>query len=267
MTSLSLSKAWDETKAIVARDGQLFASVALGLVVLPQTIIGVFAPRSNAITPAIWVFLAISVVFGFVAQVSLNRLAIGPSTSVGSAIRRGFVRMPVLVGSFAILVIALVILLIVIGMILGAVGLMAPPSAGQPPPLRIVAILVLLTAAAYAVFQLTVPAAAVEDGGSIRLIVRSWELARGQYLQLLAFVALVLTGLLTVFLAGQFVFGSLIALVLGPPETGSLSALVISFVAAVIQSVFTVIFGVMLARIYVQLSGRGSGPGVPKSGT
>ena len=48
----------------------------------------------------------------------------------------------------------------------------------------------------------------------------------------------------------------------------SLSALVISLVVALIQAFFTVVFAVMLARIYMQLAGAsGAQPTVPKSGT
>ena len=173
--------------------------------------------------------------------------------------------MPILVGSFLILSVALVVVLIIIVVILGGTGLMTPPAEGQRPPAALLALLILLTAVCYAIFQLTVPVAAAESGGPIRLMTRSWELGRGEYLRLLGFVAVVLAGLLTVLLAGQFVLGSMIALSLGPPNPGSLSALVLSLVVALIQSVFTVVFAVMLARIYVQLSGHGSGS-VPKSG-
>jgi hypothetical protein len=265
MSKLSISEAWEESQGIIVRDGRLFASVALALVVLPQTIIGLFAPRSGSPTPTAWTFLAIGILIGFAAQIALNRLAIGPSTTVAAAIGRGFARMPVLVGSFLILIVALMVVLIVITIVLGAAGLMALPGRGQEPPTSLIAFVLLLTAACYAIFQLTVPVAAAEDGGSIRLMTRSWELARGEYWRLLAFVVLVLIGLLTVLLAGQFALGSMVTLALGSPHPGSLSALVISLVVALIQSVFTVIFAVMLSRIYVQLSGRKGS--VPSTGT
>jgi hypothetical protein len=38
MSKLSLSHAWEETKAILARDGNLLGTVALALVVLPQAV-------------------------------------------------------------------------------------------------------------------------------------------------------------------------------------------------------------------------------------
>jgi hypothetical protein len=78
----------------------------------------------------------------------------------------------------------------------------------------------------------------------------------------------VFIGLIVVLLASQFALGAMIAAMLGPPEMGTLSGLLISFLAALIQAVFTVVFSVMLARIYVQLAGNGAvQPSVPSSGT
>ena len=45
MRALSISQAWDETKAILVRDGRLFASVALALVALPARSRAWSAPR------------------------------------------------------------------------------------------------------------------------------------------------------------------------------------------------------------------------------
>ena len=39
MSKLSLSRAWEETMAVLARDGRLFAAVALALFVLPGLIV------------------------------------------------------------------------------------------------------------------------------------------------------------------------------------------------------------------------------------
>jgi len=265
MSNLSISKAWEETSAILVRDGKLYASVALALVVLPSTVMGLFSPRSAVITPTVWAVLIISILLGFAAQIALNRLAIGPSTTVGDAIVRGFTRMPAVVGSFIMLIAGLMVVLTVVVMILGLAGLVASPETNAEPPALVIVLILGMTALCYAVFQLTVPVAAAESGGSWRLLVRSWELGRGEYLRLLAFVFAVLAGFAVVILAGQFVVGSMIAAAFGAPDTGRLSALLISLTIALIQSVFTVIFGVMLARIYVQLVG-GRPASVPSSG-
>ena len=269
MKKLSLSQAWDETRAVLMNDGRLIGSVALALVVLPQAVIGLIAPTSGGEPTALTLALiGVTIVIGFIAQVALNRLAIGPSTTVGAAIGRGFARMPALLGSFILLMVGLFIVLIPLVLLFGALGLIAAPGAGSQAPAGLLLLIVILAALCYAIFQLTIPVAAAETGGSIHLLTRSWHLARGAYLRLLAFVILLFICLTIVLIAGQFALGSMIAVALGPPDALSLSALAISLVVALVQAVFTVVFAVMLARIYVQLAGAGEAqPSVPKSGT
>lgn len=268
MRKLSLSQSWDETRAVLSRDGRLFASVALALVVLPQTIVGLMVPRTSAEPSGIvFVLLTITLIIGFVAQIALNRLAIGPSTTVGAAIRRGVARMPVLLLGFLLVTLGLFVILVAVAAVLMAAGMGLSPSSGQEPPASVLLLIILFAALTYAIFQLIIPVAAAETGGPIHLLRRSWTLARGNYMRLLGFVLLVLTGLIFVLLAGQFGLGSMIAVALGPPEAGTLSALVISLVVALIQAGFTVIFAVMLARIYLQLAGGDTAqPSVPKTG-
>jgi len=269
VAKLSISQAWEETKGVLARDGKLLGSVALALIVLPQTVGGLFAPRNPAEAPGyVWAILLVATIIGFAAQVALNRLAIGPSTSVGAAVGRGFARVPVLLGTMLMVIVALFLLLLLIAIVLSAFGLIVAPSSGNEPPLGVMLLLVLVTLLTFAIIQLAVPVAAIEDGGSLHLIARSWALGRGHYWRLLAFVTAVLLCLVVVLLTGQIVFGSAIAALFGPPTAGSLGALLSSLVLALIQASFSVVSAVMLARIYVQLAnGRGIQASVPSSGT
>src|SRR5256885_16412079 len=57
MRALSLSEAWDETKAIITRDGRLFGSVALALVALPAVLQGIVAPRGVDRSSPWWIDL------------------------------------------------------------------------------------------------------------------------------------------------------------------------------------------------------------------
>jgi hypothetical protein len=269
MKRLSLSQAWDESRTVLMRDGRLLGSVALALVVLPQTVIGLVAPSSGGEPSGITLgLLAITGIIGMIAQIAMNRLAIGPSITVGGAIGRGFSRMPALLGSFLLLMIALFVILIPIVLVLGAAGLVTEPGTANATPAGLLLLIIFLAALGYAIFQLAIPVAAAERGGPIHLLTRSWHLSRGSYLRLLAFVILLFVSLVVVVVAGQYGLGSMIAVALGPPEALSLAALIISLVVALIQAVFTVIFAVMLARIYVQLAGSGEAqPSVPSSGT
>ena len=47
MSTLSISKAWDDARPIIARDGRLMFIIALATVVLPQTIMFLVAPEQT----------------------------------------------------------------------------------------------------------------------------------------------------------------------------------------------------------------------------
>jgi hypothetical protein len=267
MRGLSISAAWEETKAILARDGSLLAAVALALIVLPQVVLAVAGAPIGADSSSLSKTIYIAVVlFGLVAQIALNRMAIGSAVMVKEAIGEGFVRLLPVVAVFVIFAFCLVLVTMILAVVLAAAGL-ATLKAGTPPPAAIVAVLVALTALAFAIIQLIFPLAAVETGNPIRLISRSWQLARGHYLRLLGFVVTVFIGFGLVVIAIQLGLGSVIVLFLGKPDPGSLSALILGLIAGVIQAAFTVVTAVMLARIYVQLARRGEAqPSVPSSG-
>ena len=253
---------------MLARDGRLFASVALALVVLPETVAGLIAPTAvGQASAGTLILLAITILIGLIAQIALNRLAIGPSTTVGAAVGRGFARMPALLGSFVLLMIGIFIVLIPLVLALAAIGFVSSPDVGNEAPPSLLVVIVLVAALCYAIFQLTIPISAAEAGGPLHLLARSWRLGRHAYLTLLGFVLLVFLCLTVVLIAGQVAFGSMAVALLGSPEPLSLSALVISLVLALLQAIVTVIFAVMLARIYVQLAAGGTQPSVPKTGT
>jgi len=116
--------------------------------------------------------------------------------------------------------------------------------------------------------QLVFPVAAMETGNPVRLFVRALQLARGHYWRLLAFILTVFIALGVIAAAVQLGVGSLVLLVVGRPNPGSLSALLLGLVAGAVQAVFTVVVAVMQARIYVQLAGDGEAQAsVPSSGT
>lgn len=268
MRSLSISQAWDEAKAILLRDGRLFVSVALALIVLPQTILGATGVvQAGGGAPIATVMLLVALLIGFAAQVALNRLAISPPITVGAAIGRGFKRVFPLVGAFLCVSVVVMVALVIFTILLASLGAMPMPVQGQPPSAGLFIVLLICIAVVSAIFQLLVPLAAAENGGPIRLLSRSWSLAKGNYLRLLAFVVMILVALVIVLAASQAVIGSVVVLTLGKPQPGSVAALVFSLLAALIQSAVTIVGSVMLARIYLQLAGRDeAAAGVPNTG-
>jgi hypothetical protein len=269
MKSLSISAAWDETRAILARDGQLFAAVALALIVLPEVVFAVVGapvgPQANALARVTYLIV---ILLSFTAQIALNRLAIGPSVTVGGAIGRGFSRLPAVLAVLVLLLVALMFVGIVLLFVLSAAKLIVVPAPGQTPPASVMAIIIVIVALGFAVMQLAFPVAAAETGSPFRVIARSWQLAKGHYLRLLAFIVLIFFCFGLVVIATQLGVGSAVALLLGPPSPGSLSALVLGLAIGLIQAPFTVVAATMLARIYVQLAGRADPEAsVPSSGT
>jgi hypothetical protein len=64
------------------------------------------------------------------------------------------------------------------------------------------------------------------------------------------------------------VLGGTLILLSGPLEPMSITALILAAVLALVGAAFTTVFSIMLARIYVQLSGPDhAGVSVPSSGT
>ena len=268
MHGLSISRAWEETKEILGRDGRLFASVSLALIVLPQTVFGAFFPNAAVQrTAAAELVSLVTIIIGLVAQIALNRLAIGPSTTVGSAIGHAARRTPLMIVALFLLGLVLALIFMVIAIPLALLHVFGPIDSTIAPPPSLVAFVIVFFVLAFAIFQLVVPISAAESVGPVRILTRSWQLGRSQYLRLLAFLVVVFTGLIVVWLAGQFLAGIFSSLALGQPDPGSLSALILSLLLSLIQAAFSVVAAVMLARIYVQLAGRGAQASVPSSGT
>ena len=267
MGRLSVSAAWDESKVILARDGGLMGAVALALIVLPQVILAVVgAPvgaEATALTRA--VYFAV-LCLGFVGQIALNRLAIGPSTTVKDAIAQGFARLLPVVAVIFVVFLAVAVVATILAMVLGSAGIVMMSKGGEPSPSLLLLLIVLLVVT-FAVLQLVFPVAAAETGNPLRLAGRSWQLSRGNYWRLLGFVCSVFLGLGVVLLAVQLGVGSVVALTLGAPKPGSVSALVNGLVSGVLQAGFTILTATMLARMYLQLAGRGEAQAsVPNSG-
>jgi hypothetical protein len=178
MARLSLSVAWDQTAAIVRRDGRLFGSVALALMVLPQTILGILMPTSiEAMSLGIGVLALIVLFIGFSAQIAFNRLALASSITVGSAINRGLVRLPAFIAALLIIAAVTTLLFVALLAVLMAIGAITPPSSGANPPASVLVLILILAAVIFAIFQLMTPIAAAEAGGP-RCFSGSWSCSR-----------------------------------------------------------------------------------------
>jgi hypothetical protein len=253
VAKLSISRAWDETRDVLGRDGRLLSTVAIALLALPSTVQNLVTPTAKAgeIPPAgPWlVVLLVTVLIGIVGQLAIARLALGSRTSVGEAIGHGakrllpyFFAMLLWVGPIAVV-------------LFYSAQHMRPPAASAGMAVLFLAMLVLLIVLAVRLI-VAVAVATAEPLGSIGILQRSWHLTSGSWWRLFLFLLLFLVAVFCVMVAVGAVIGILAGIVLGPPEPMSVSALVIALITQLAVAAVTVVFLVMLTRIYLQLAAR-----------
>lgn len=272
MRRLSISAAWDESKAIFARDGQLLVAVALALVALPSTINGLLNPTGVSAKETSWWIDLVAVLASLIAlggQLALIRLALGPSITVGGAIAHGMRRLPIYFLAVLMLVIALFLAAIPLALLLSALGV---PISQRPipmsPVLSLVSIAVLIGIIVIGVrLILSSSVASAEDAGPIQILKRSWQLTSGNFWPLLGFLLIFLVATVILLMAVGSAASVAVRLTLGTAQPLSAAALILALVSSFVSAAVTTLFAVMLARIYLQLAGRGPAEaGVPSSG-
>jgi hypothetical protein len=271
---LSISQAWDETKAVAAADGRLIFVVALAFVALPSAIGQFVNPRSGLGAAGGSLGLAllslVIALIGIVGQLAIIRLALGPSTTVGQAISDGTRRAPAYIAAAILIVLGLILVAVPFVGALVSMGVTLERSA-TPPPLS--AVLLMLLYAAVVLFVgtrmlATSPVAIAEPLGPIGILKRSWALTRGHFWRLLGFVLLFLLAAIFALGALGIAAGLIARVVAGPVEPMSVGALFVALVEGFANAFATSLFVVMVARIYVQLAGGvGAEASVPSSGT
>lgn len=270
VTNFSISRAWDETRELFRRDGGLFVAVALALIVLPEVVVGIIAPETGAKPTGTDQFLRLLAgLIALVGQLSLIRLALGPSTTVGDAIGHGARRFPPAFGAILLLVLAAAIITLPLALILGPLmGADIAHMKAQPtgPQATLVLLLVLFILALSVRFTLLSPVASAEAAGPVAIIKRSWNLTRGHYWRLLGFVVLLLVAALALLITGSVIGGVLARLLSSGIDRFSLGALILALASGIAQGVFSVMASLMLARVYTQLAGREVEASVPSSG-
>ena len=100
--------------------------------------------------------------------------------------------------------------------------------------------------------MLSSPVASAENVGSVAILRRSWQLSSGSWWRLLAFLLLFGIGAICLIWAIDSVAGLLIHLVVVDSGPRSLGGLLIAIVSQLVSATLSVVFFVMLARIYAQ---------------
>lgn len=271
--SLSISKAWDETRALFASDGRLFSIVALALVGVPTMISGLIDPESatGAATRGPGLIDVLVLLFALVAlvgQLSLVRLALKPSVTVGAAIAHGARRMPVYLVTAILIGLGLLVLFIPLGVMAVSSGIEIDRTMSNFTNTMWMMVLILCVIVIFFGVRLMMgtPVASAEQAGPVEIIKRSWVLTQGVWWKLFVFLLMLMIAAIIVLMAVGFVVGSVVTIAFGPIEAMTPSALAVGLLQGLFNAAFTAVFAVMLARIYVQLSGRDTVE-APKIGT
>jgi len=264
MTKLSLTTAWNETVAFVKREARLLLPIALLLNALPMAVATASVPelrQGGTAQGGLWLLLVPLAAFvGTIGHVAISYLALRPGRTVGEALARGLKRFLPILGLYLLvglaLGIAMTLILVLVTLLFGV-----DTSAPRPEQLAGVAVLgialvlpLMLFAATRLMFVTTV--AAVEEGGPIAILRRTWALTGPVFWTLLGF--LILSGILALVIniVAQTILGIPILIVSGPPRPGSLSGVVVLLLGALVSTVVTVFLTTMTARIYAQLAPR-----------
>ena len=258
MTTLSISRAWNETTAFVKREANLLFPVALALIALPSIIAQFFLPQPvpgqqpEMGAEVLW-FIPL-VIVTMIGSLAITTLALRPAQSVGDAIAHGTRRLLPALGAVLILSVATVALAIPAIIVITFLGLAQQTAT----TLGILVFLAIFTFIWIRVILMT-PIAVAEPVGPVRILKRSWEMTSGHFSKLILFATVIAIVAVIAFTAITLVFGSLIALVAGAPQPGNLSFVLTLVVSGIASAVFSVYFQVAIARIYAQLDGSTSG--------
>lgn len=255
MTKVSISQAWDETRAVLAHDGKLISSVALALLVLPGVVLNVVLPHGVTLgtgTQVIWLILGLAVLLlTFTGQLSVLRLAMGPQISVGEAIRHAATRALPFFGAFMLWVVPILVLGSVPYQIIRSHPTDASTAAG-------IGLLALMAVAMFLAIRLLLigPVASAEHGGPLAILRRSWDLTAGNWWRLFGFVLIFAVGAIVLIMAVSSGLGLVARLTIGQVDALSIPGLLMILIGQVLTAAVYVVLFVMQARIYLQLAGN-----------
>lgn len=262
MRRLSITQAWNEAAEFARREfGPLFA-IALALIALPNFALQALAPilavaGAEARMVSWGLLLVAALVCSMAGSLAISALALGRENVVGRAIGHGFRRVPAMAAASLLVGVPLILAAALVAMLLKVPpeAMVTPTPATAPRLLLYLTVLMILFVPIGIRLMLMTPVAAAEAVGPVTIVRRSWTLSSGHFWKLLGFVLLLVVALLIVTIAIASVVGILVTLLLGKPQPGSLSALVMLLIGGVVNAAFTVVLTTMMARIYAQLVG------------
>ena len=278
MAGLSISRAWDESRSILARDGRLFASVALALVALPLAILATCVPGGMIAALGLAIAGNIGSGVGLIAvllimllgQLSITRLTLGPSISVGGAIGAALRRAPSYIGAAFIVGVVITVAIFILALALVLIARPASQEALETSPVAMIAmagvVVVYLVIFTRVISVAPAIATSEPEQGPLGIVRRAWKLTAGHFWRIAGFVILFFIASSIASAAIAMAFGTAVQLGLGPVEPFSTSAALVGLVEGLLTAVVVSLLMIMLARIYAQLAGRDASVSVPTTG-
>jgi hypothetical protein len=272
--SLSIGKAWDESRAILARDGTLVATVVAATVLVPQALGTLLVPANPATTAgaaaepsSLSTMIGIlTMIVALIGSLAVTSIALRPGQTVGESIRHASRSILPMIGVALLIGIPLFATLMII--LAFAVGGNTPDemlaNLKNMTPGAAFAILLWCAAALYLSLRMaiTAPLAVAETHNVVAIVKRSWRLTRGHVLRLLGYAFLIGIVILVLQMFAELLGGLFAKLLFGDPEPMTISALIIGLFLGVASAVAISLSALMSARIYAQLSSPVTVPSV-----
>jgi hypothetical protein len=268
---LDMGKAWTQTTALIGANKDTISAIAGLFFFLPTFAAALLLPEASTTIPVSganqggdpsvamqealdqisalyadnWpVLLAISVA-GFIGSLSLLALLTDKGRpTVGEALGQGIRSIPTYIAAQLLSALAAGV---VVGLPLGLMAALAPPAVTATAGLALIVLVIYL----FVKFSLIAPVIAIDqERNPIAAMGRSWRLTKGNSVRIFAFIVLLFA---VIVIIGALVQGvlTLIFSAIG----GEVATIGTGLVSALVNTVMTVIFLVVIAAIHRQLSG------------
>ena len=268
-TKLDMGKAWTQTTALIGANKDTISAIAGLFLFLPSFAAALLVPEASTAIPASgggedtqvamqrmmdqitalyaenWPVLLAVTIAGFIGSMSLLALLTDRGNpTVGEALGKGIRSIPSYIAAQLLSALGAGV---VIGLPLGLVSAFAPPPVAAVVGLALLVVMIYLLVK----FSLIAPVIAIdEERNPIAAVARSWRLTKGNSLRIFAFMVLLFV---VIVIIGALVQGvlTLILSAIG----GTVASIGTGLVGALINTVMSVIFLVVLAAIHRQLAG------------
>lgn len=252
MKRLSITRAWEEAARFVRDNAGIVYTISFAMLVLPLLLLQASVPRvqPGQQPPAgPWLFWLIPMfVLAIVGTSAICLLGTERISLVRAALGQAARRFPAALGALLLLFLLFVLLTIPL-LALVPVQPDAPASM-----VRFLFVQLVLALAIAARFFVLAPVSSIEPNGPVAALRRSFRLTSGNFWRLFGFLFVAVMLFLVISSAVTLALGSVILLLVGPPQPGSFSSFLLTLLNGVLLTVFLAYFTAMVARIYVQLS-------------